>query len=220
MNRLRMLVLVTVAVVCGGPAGAAVITRDVNVTLTAANVEQFDLDVNLDGLTDFTFTAAFVGDPFLTVGFATVDFPFGGNNGAVIDQPTINGFPTVSRLNLGDTVSPNDVFSFASFDQGNLSFFTSFDPESGNFGGRTGFVGLRFDTPNGLLFGFAEVTVAGRDSARPFDLTIGRVGFESVPGRAALIAVPEPLSVGLFAAAGVGAVVAGRRVRRSGLTGG
>lgn len=120
----------------GQSAQAGLMTHDVNVTLNAGNIESYSLDVNLDGKTDFTFTAALVLDPILSVGFDQVEFPF-GNNGVVIDKATSDGFPTASRLAVGDTVSAANTFSSSS-DKGNLFFFTSFDPPSGNFGGHTG----------------------------------------------------------------------------------
>lgn len=209
----RLLVAVTLTAVCGGPAVAGPIIRNVNVSLTASNFEDYDLDVNLDGRTDFAFFN------FLEPGFAggaVVDFPFASNNGVVIDFPTGDGFPTASRLNVGDTVSAANTFSRAGFDQGNLGFFTIFDPVSGNFVGRTGFLGLRFDTAAGVVFGFAEVTVNPLDAANnPFGLTIGRVGYETVPGvPLAVTAVPEPASaVVLLAALGGLAVARGRATR-------
>ena len=182
----------------GSPSKADPITRNVNVTLNALNVESFDLDVDLDGVIDFKFTAALVPDPVLSVGFAVVDFPFGSNNGVVIDRPTFDGFPTASRLAAGDTVSSAATFSLASFDQGNLFFFTTLDPPSGNFGGQHGFVGLRFDRAGGTVFGFAEITVNDLNApVNPLGLTIGTVGYDDVPGRAVVIptAVPEPCSL-------------------------
>ena len=197
-------------------ADAGLMTRDVNVTLSAENIESFDLDVDLDGITDFTFTAAIVSDPLLTVGFDVVDFPFASDNGVVIDAPSVDGFPTVSRLGLGDIVSPGDTFSLASFDQGNLFFFTSFDTPTGNFNGQTGFIGLRFDSPVGLLFGFAEVTVNALNAAsNPLNLTIGTVGFNDVPGQAVRIAaVPEPSMLALWLIGGLLATPVFRKRQR------
>lgn len=201
----------------GETATAAVILRNVNVTLNAANIESYNLDVDRNGTTDFTFTAAFVPDPVVSVGFDVVDFPFGGNNGVVIDpRIAFDGFPTASRLRLGDAVSAANTFSIAGFEQGNLFFYVSTDtpPPSGNFGGRTGYVGLRFDAADGTHFGFAQVTVKGlNDPTHPFDLTIGTVGYETVPGRPLnIIAIPEPAS--LLAVAGLGGAVLIARVRR------
>ncbi len=188
----------------GPPVQAGLISREVNVTLSAANFETYDLDLDLNGTTDFTFTAAYAPDPSLAVGFDTIDFAFGSNNAAVIDSATGDGFPSVTRLNVGDTISSGSTFSGPN-DQGNLYFFISTDlpPTTGNFGGQTGFVGLRFDTPGGINFGFAQVSVKDLgDPSNPFDLTIGTVGYNDVAGQAAAVAVPEPASVAILAFGG------------------
>ena len=210
--------LITALVLLGvsQPALAALITRNVNVTLNAANIESYDLDVDLNGTTDFTFTAALVLDPALSVGFDVVDFPFSSNNGVVIDSPTINGFPTASRLQAGATISAANAFALASFDQGNLFFFTTFDPPSGNFGGQTGYLGLRFDRLNETVFGFAEVTVNALEAPlNPLGLTIGTVGFNDIPGQPVQISlVSEPTSMALFGISMLGFLGALRRRKR------
>lgn len=199
----RFILLAIVAVCATGQyAHADLVFRNVNVTLDASQIESYDLDVDLDGTIDFTLTSAFVPDPDLPVGFNTFDFPFAGNNGVVIDAQTNDGFPTITRLSLGDIVSGSHLFSSASFDQGNLTFFTAFDPPSGNFLGQSGFVGLRFDRPGGTVFGFAQISVNAMDApTNPLGLSIGIVGYnDSFGGPAAITAVPEPSSM-LMAAA-------------------
>ena len=202
--------------VLGQPAQAALITRNVGVTLTAENIESFDLDVDLNGTTDFTFTAALVLDPVLSVGFDVVVFPFGSTNGVVIDAFTADGFPAASILGAGDTVSDADAFAVASFDQGNLFFFVSGEPPTGNFLGRTGFLGLRFDRPGGSVFGFAQITVNDLDAPiNPLGLTIGTVGFNDVPGQPAQItAVPAPASVTFLGVSMLGLLAARRKEER------
>ena len=204
------------------PAKSALIERNVNVTLNARNIESYNLDVDLNGTTDFTFTAALVLDPVVSVGFDVVDFPFGGNNGVVIDMATSDGFPTVSRLAVGNLISAANIFSNGSFEQGNLFFFTSFDPPSGNFEGNTGFLGLRFDGTGGPLFGFAEITVDSLNTVNnPLGLSIGRVGYNNVPGQSVQIAaaVPEPGTLPAVLG-GLGLLAAFRRRKANATTAG
>jgi hypothetical protein len=177
---------------------ATLVTRSVNHTLTAipdGSNNSFDLDVDLDGTTDFTFTTI-IGIPDMPsfASFAVIEAPFATSNGAIIDAFTGDGFPTVSRLSLGDRVSSSNRFFSASFDQGNLFFITSFDPPSGNFDNQSGFIGLRFEKNSEIFFGFAQVTVNDLFAVQdPLAVTIKTVGFESVAGEPVQIAtVPEP----------------------------
>lgn len=181
------------------PASAKLVSRDVNVTLNAANLDSYSLDLNLDGTTDFTFQAAYSPDPVLTVGFDQITFPFGSNNGAVIDTATGDGFPPVSLLAIGNTVSAARLFS-TSNDTADLYFYDTIDPTTGNFRGRTGYVGLRFAGAGGAIFyGYAQVTVNALNAAvNPFGLTIGRVAYQDVAGQPAQI-VPEPSDLALTA---------------------
>lgn len=182
------------------PALAGLVFRDVNVTLDASQVSSYDLDVDLDGTIDFAFTSAFLPDPVLPVGFNVIDFPFASNNSVVIDAQATDGFPTVSRLSLGNIVSSTSLFSSPSLDQGNLSFFAGMDPSTGNFEGRSGYVGLKFDRLGGTTFGFAEIAINALNAANPLSLTIRSVAYNDVSGEAATIsAVPEPSSMVLAA---------------------
>ncbi len=175
---------------------AELILRDVDVSLSALNLEEYNLDVDLNGTTDFTFNASLVPGPPLTVGFNVINFPFASNNGVVIDSATGDGFPNASYLTLGNLVSDAQLYSFASLDQGNLVFAVGSEPPSGNFLNRSGFIGLRFDRPEGITFGFAEITVNDINAAiNPLGLSISAVGFNNIPGVPALISsVPEPTS--------------------------
>jgi hypothetical protein len=196
------------------PAQAALVTRVVGATLNAAAIESYDLDVDLNGTIDFTFTAAFVPDPVLSVGFDTVDVPFASTNGVVIDAATLDGLPTASLLAPGAVVSAASLFSFGSNDQGNLFFFIEGETPTGNFAGRTGFLGLRFESAGGIRFGFAEISVNALDAiGDPLGLTIGLVGYEDVPEGAAVVpaAVPAPGGMPFLVAGCLGLLAAMRR---------
>lgn len=202
-------------------ADAAVIARDLNVTLDASSLQTFNLDVDLNGSTDFTFNTSFAAGPPAS-GSAVVSVPLGSfSNGVLIDTQTGDGFPPASRLGVGALIGPGGLFSDV-FDQANL-FSLIFGPE-GNFGDQSGFIGLRFDSAGGPLFGFAQISVNGLASSDAFDLTIGAVGFNDIAGQAfavpsAVVAVvPTPGSLSLLALAGFGLLVAtGRRGRATAL---
>ncbi|MEO8249988.1 MAG: hypothetical protein ABI589_11515, partial [Burkholderiales bacterium] len=93
-------------------AHAVPVIRDVGVTLNPQMLEAFDLDLDQNGTTDFTFsTALTLFDPFFIVGFDVVDIPFGSSNGVVIDSVSSTGFSNASRLSPGDAVSATSLFS-------------------------------------------------------------------------------------------------------------
>lgn len=199
-----------------GPMASAhstVVVRTVGVTLNSATLDSYDLDVELNGTTDFSFDSAFSSDPFFGVlGFAQITLPFASSNAFVVDSGAGSSFALVSRLLAGASVSGASMFS-ALGDPGDLAS-EFFAPSTGNFFGQTGFVGLRFVGDNGSLFGFAEITVDGPNASNPYSLTIGRVGYETdgsavqIPGANV---VPEPGSLALLAAAGIGFLATRRR---------
>ena len=209
-----LLLTLAVGAVCGGnqQAKSAVNTRYLGYTVSAANVASYNLDVDQNGTTDFTFQAAYVPDPVLTVGFDQIEFPFGGGNGVVIDTQTNDGFPPTSLLKSGAMISSASLFCLSG-DDADLFYDDTLDPTTGNFGGQTGYVGFRFTAADGTHYGYAQVTVKSLNSAvNPLDLTIGTVAYNTTPGQAITISsVPEPMSAAIMGAAGVGILLRRRR---------
>ncbi len=189
----------------------ALITRDLaNFTLNAKTSGQFALDVDLDGTVDFNFDTFFTNDPAFLLGFDQVKVPFGSQNGIVISTQTNDGFPPATFLTTGTVVGPGSLFS-NSTDTANLFSSDPFLGATGEFGGKRGAVGLRFVSGGNLRYGFADITVQDLNSASPFDLTFNSVSYESVPGQAVIVAVPEPTSAVLV---GVVVVTSLRMLRR------
>jgi hypothetical protein len=179
-------------------ANAALVSRNIGVTLSASNLDSYDLDVDQNGTTDFTFQAAYVPDPTLTVGFDQITFLFGSNNAAVIDTQTGDGFPPASLLVPGNTISSASLFS-SPIDTADLISDDTIDPITGNFNGQTGYVGFRFDGAGGEHYGYAQVSVNSlADPTNPLDLTLGTVVYNDVAG--APVTVPEPAGLGAGAA--------------------
>ncbi len=179
-------------------AMATIVTRNIGVTVNAANIDSYNLDVDGNGTIDFTFQAANVPDPTLPVGFDQITFLFGSDNAAVIDTQTGDGFPPVSLLMPGATISAGSLFS-SPIDTGDLYFNDSIDPITGNFAGETGYVGFRFDGAGGIHYGYVQVSVnSPTDPTNPLDLTLGTLAYNDVANQGLQIAaVPEPESLGL-----------------------
>lgn len=188
------------------PLQAALVTHLENHTLTATpdspnNI--YNLDVDLNGVSDFKFTTI-IGDPTdpTFASFSVVDHPFGSSNAQVVDALTGDGFPTIRRLHPGDIVGSSSLFSGPN-DQGNLFFIAFPDAATGNFQDQTGYIGLRFARGSDTLYGFAQVTVNNLLAPHnPLAVTIGLVGYESVAGQSVQI----PSSVPMPAAAKLGGV--------------
>lgn len=213
---IALVLLTAVGALSTAPASAMLITRNVNhqVTATPDGPNQtYDLDVDLDGGTDFTFRSL-IGlpeDPAFA-SFADIVPPFGTVNGVVIDSFTGDGFPTTSRLQPGAVVSSASLFS-GNNDLGNLSSQFFPDPPTGNFQNQSGFVGFQFEGPGGTHYGFVQVTVNDLlASQNPLAVTLGTVSYESVAGQPAIVtAVPEPATTALAALALAALVTRTRR---------
>ena len=177
-----------------GLVHGSLITRNLgNITLDATNSGKFALDVDLDGTVDFNFDTFFTNDPAFLLGFDQVKVPFGSQNGIVISTQTNDGFPPASFLVTGNVVGPGNLFSSPT-DTANLYSSDPFLGATGEFGGKRGAIGLRFESGGNLRYGFADITIKDFNSASPFDLTLNSVSYESVPGQPAIVAVPEPTS--------------------------
>lgn len=196
MNKFSMLFALSLLCSFGNQfvCGAVVTRTFANLTLVAKNSDAFALDVDLDGVVDFNLQTFFTNDPAFLLGFDQVAVPFGSPNGVVIDAQLNDGFPNASLLTTGNIIGPGSLFSNGSFDRANLYSSDPFIGDTGNFGGKRGFLGFRFDSSGQFKFGFADIAVSHLNSASPFDLTLYSVSYEDIAGQSIIAAVPEPAS--------------------------
>lgn len=220
MNRLpsiglKLTTALAVSAIFAVPALAVPVVWAVNQQITAVPDgpnQMFDLDVDQDGTTDFTFRSiiGIVDQPDFA-SFADVKPPFAAINGLVIDSFTGDGFPTASRLQLGTVVSPASLFS-GNNDLANLSSQFFPDPPTGNFQGQSGYVGFQFQNFGGIHYGFAQITVNDLFAAQdPLAVTIGAVGYESIAGLPVVVGVPEPATAVLTGLSAAGMLAVSRR---------
>ena len=197
-------------------APAAITTQTVNHQITAVPDgpnQFFDLDVDQNGTTDFTFRAIIgLPDEPSFASFADIQPQFGTLNGVVIDAFTGDGFPTVSRLQVGDVVSAAGLYS-GNNDLGNLSSQFFPDAPTGNFQNMAGYIGFQFENLGNTFYGFAQISV--NDLLGPQDplaVFIGTVSYEDTAGKSITVsAVPEPATAILLALGS--AVFSCRRIR-------
>lgn len=179
------------------------VVRDVNATVNSnSGFDTYELDIDQNGSIDFTFNASHL-DGFLSQAYITTN-----DTSAFVVDATFFGFPDVSLLGGGAMVSDNSLFSQPPSDQGNLANFNILDGASGNFLGQAGSVGVRFMGGSGTLYGYAQVAVDGPNADNPYSIRIGRVAYQT-DGTG--IEVPEPGSLALLGAAGVGFLATRRR---------
>ncbi len=200
-----------------GVAQAAIVTRTFsNLVLDATQPGggKYNLDLDLNGTTDFTFENFYSNDPAFILGFAQTKVPFGSNNGVVIDFQDNSGFPPARLLNAGAVVGPASLFSNSN-DTVNLYSSDPFIGPTGNFGGKRGFLGLRFVSGGQLLYGFADIAVNDLNSAKPFDLTIFSASYETIAGQGAVVAVPEPATGVILLLGILGAALVHRTRKRT-----
>ena len=197
---------------------AAVIITDINQVLTvdATGSNEFEVDVNNDGL----FDVAFLIGTFESDG-QTVEFASATGISTELDEYSTQltfgsfDFETVGRLSAGDVVDAETFDTFIDF----ASFYsTNREDNFLNASGDTGFLGFRLsmqpfviDTNPEFFYGFIEVT---RGS-----ITIGNMGFQTTAGAGLTVAnqttpdaiVSAPATLGMMLITCVGFMSMRRR---------
>ncbi len=148
-----------------------------NAQLNAQDSDEYTLDVDSDGKIDFTLQTFFSNDTALLLGFDQTIVSFGSPNGLVLRAPATDGFPSASLLTPGDIVGPSNIFTAGSNDT--VNFFSSdpFQGATGEFGGKRGSFGFRFDSGATFRYGFADISVNDLNSSAPFNLPLLSVSY-------------------------------------------
>jgi len=183
---------------CSPVANGALVTQDLASTqLDAKASTGFALDVDQDGQVDFNFQTFFSNDAVFLLGFDQVKVPFGSANGLVIGAASADGFPSASLLIPGNVAGPGNVFSAGSFDTANLYSSDPFMGATGNFAGKRGALGFRFDSSGVFRYGYIDIAVNDINSLTPFDVTLFSVSYDNAGGQVTVAGIPEPTGFAL-----------------------
>jgi len=154
-------------------AGADVVYNSANITI---NQGTYNLDLNGDGVTDFTITSEISGNCT----------PHSIESGALSETPASGNGTMIGPLAKGDEIGPNQAFSGGTLDL--VFFFTTWHPEVCKFTwsgtwysyhkATTGYLGLSFQLNGETYYGWAQLTVKG------ITATLTGYAYETIPGKA------------------------------------
>jgi hypothetical protein len=174
-----------------GVANAQIVHTDINPdTLVTGNGAVYDLDVDNNGVIDFTFNLIVSSTSYTYGGFVTVDVNYAG----AIMSPAASGNSMMASsygmLNVpaGSAIGSSGSFSSTSNWAGvggsySLIYSTTSSTGSisqGNFLNTDGFVGLKFQNSGNTHYGWARIEVANDGAV----LSVKEYAFESTPNTA------------------------------------
>ncbi len=151
------------------PAAAEIVYTPTNITIEG-NGSSYNLDLNNDGVTDFTFTLTAVPricDPPGFCGwvfFTLVETPVSGN-GAEGSPP--------ARLTLGNQIGPSQSFYGGT---GTMVCLCGQDNWNNGLNGKHGYLGLSFQIDGETYYGWAKIAVNIKTGV----VTLGGYAYETV----------------------------------------
>jgi hypothetical protein len=176
-----------------GTAEPGIIYTDFPDVTLGVNDPPFPLDLDGDGLTDFTLSPAFI---HARPGNAVARGTAGGGHSTSVGATGRFGFAVATDEGGGPTGGTNDVlFPFGDSISGRRSFADS----RSLIAGHGGYIGVRFSIGTGHHYGWVRVDYPGPH------LAVYDAAYESEPGVGIVAGViPEPAPLGLLALGAAG----------------
>lgn len=158
------------------PSQAKVVYHSADITIAQGT---YNLNLNSDGVTDFTITSESSGNCYS---------PLGGY-GVLFETPASGNGAILGPLTTGDEIGPDQVFSgeksyLAGYISGNdhnphhPRCFTQWGGPWYSLKGTTGYLGLSFQLNGETHYGWAQLSVAG------ITATLTGYAYETIPGTA------------------------------------
>jgi hypothetical protein len=164
------------------PAEAQIIYKSVNITISDGS---YNLDLNNDGVTDFTISAS---DPTERCGHNQF-----GEFASIEEMPASGNAAIIGPLTKGELIGPSETYDGSEVQLASLSYCDGQVFGGGNwlkkfsysrYVGREGYLGLMFQMDGETYYGWAQlvVTVVSIMPEAQLSVTLRGYAYETIPG--------------------------------------